>query len=269
MALMSGSLDYPSPDPAFDPAWCLIGRVAGYGAAGAILVTTALFLADAANMLVPAVSFQSTGAGSEADLATYFVAFFARQHAILWDIALRDTIGPLGYLALVVLFLAVLNLVGPRRAAAQLMALFVLVGSLLAALNSLTFLAQIEYWRFTDWSPDPATNMIAVGRAADAITKLTVYPEVAGILVLGAGLLAFGRLCHTDRRLPARLGLLAYAESVALVGIAVAAAAHLRVVYAVLALVAGVVIAPAIGLWLGTFFGRVGESLPSVTVGRR
>jgi hypothetical protein len=148
------------------------------------------------------------------------------------------------------------------------MALFVLVGSLLAALNSLTVLAQIEYWRFTDWSPDPATDMVAVGRASDAITKLTVYPEVAGILVLGAGLLVFGRLCLTDSRLPARLGLLAYVESAALFGIAVAEAAHLHVVYAVLALLAGVVIAPALGLWLGTFFGRLGSALDATSRGR-
>src|SRR5438105_15413715 len=91
--------------------WNRIGAIAAYASGGALLVQTLLFLADKADLLGRGPTFHRTGAGLLQDIANYNVAYFARQHHILWDIALRDSLGPIGWIALVVATLAGANLV--------------------------------------------------------------------------------------------------------------------------------------------------------------
>ncbi len=258
---MARSLETSGPDQTlgggYDVAWNRIGRNAGYVAGGAFFLTTLLFLLDSTDLLAPSPVYQVTAAGRLQDLATYFVAFFAHQHLILWDIALRDTLGPVSDVGLMVLVLAVANLLRWRGAAVQLMVLFGSLGAVLMAISSLTFLAEIHYYRVTDWNADPAANMVAVGRASEAIDALTVYPEVAGFAALAVGLVYLGRLCRTRDELPSRLAALAYVESVALLGAGVALVARLNAAYNVLALVTGVLIAPILAIWLGRHFARL------------
>jgi hypothetical protein len=258
-----------SRDGAYDPAWNGIGRNAGYLAGGAFFLTTLLFLLDRADLLAPSPPFQETGAGRLQDLANYFVAFFAHQHQILWDIALRDTLGPISGVSLIVLVLAIANLVGWRGASVQLMVLFGSLGAVLTAISSLTFLAEIHYWRATGWSADPAANMVAVGRVSEAIDALTLYPEVAGLAALAVGLFYLGRLCRTRDELPTRLSFLVYAESLALLGAAVAEIAQLNAAYDALALVTGVLIAPVIAIWLGGNFARLDRAHTAGTTADR
>ena len=80
---------------------------------------TTLFLADASGLLGENPEYTETSAGRSQDLADYYVAYFEHQRTILWDIAVRDTLGPIGFLALMVLAVAVMNVVGPRRVEAQ------------------------------------------------------------------------------------------------------------------------------------------------------
>jgi hypothetical protein len=258
---MARSPEPPRPDQsrggAYDPAWNTLGRNAGYLTGAAFFLTTLLFLLDATDVLAPSPKFQVTSAGPLQDLATYFVRFFAHQHQMLWDIALRDTLGPIAYVGLIVLVVAVANVVGWRRAGVQLMVLLVVLGGVLAATGSLTYLAEIEYWQATGWTADPAANMVAVGHASDAIAALTVYPEVAGFGALAVGLLYFARFCRTQEELPSRLSPLVYAESLALLGAGVAEAVQRDVVYDILALVTGAVVAPVIAIWVGINFGRL------------
>ena len=264
----------PGPEPpgtgqaregAYDPAWNRIGRNAGYVAGGAFFLTTLLFLLDRADLLAPSPSYQETGAGRLQDLASYFVAFFAHQHQILWDIALRDTLGPISGVGLIVLVLAIANLVGWRGASVQLMVLFGSLGAVLMAISSVTYLAEIHYWRATGWVADPAANMVAVGRVSEAIDALTLYPEVAGLAALAVGLFYLGRLCRTRDELPTRLSFLVYAESLALLGAVVAEIAQLNAAYNALALVTGVFIAPVIAIWLGSNFARLDRAHTSGT----
>jgi hypothetical protein len=244
----------------YDVAWNRIGRNAGYISGGAFFLTTLLFLLDSADLLAPSPAFHVTAAGRLQDLATYFVAFFAHQHQILWDIALRDTLGPISDVGLIVLVLAIANLLRWRGAAVQLMVLFGSLGAVLMAISSLTFLAEIHYWRATDWIADPAANMVAVGRASAAIDALTVYPEVAGFAALAIGLVYLGRLCRTRDELPSRLSGLAYVEALALLGAGVATVTRLGAAYNVLALVTGVLIAPVLAIWLGRHFAGLDRS---------
>jgi hypothetical protein len=236
--------------------WARIGQVAGYVAGGGFFLGTLLFLADASDVLASSPQFQATPAGLLQDDANYFAAFFAHQHQILWDIALRDGLFPLAYLALVVLAVALTSLVDARRPDARLMTLFFLVGGIWASLDALTYLGNLTYWAISGWSSNPAAAMVAVGRASEAIGNETQYFQVAGFVALAAGLLCLGHLCRTWRDLPSRLGILARLEAFALLGAAAASALSADVVYNVLSLVVGVVLAPAVAIWLGLSLSR-------------
>ena len=54
------------------------------------------------------------------DEANFFAAFFNHQHAIWWDIAARDTLGPAALLSLTVVGICLANMWGWRRPAVQL-----------------------------------------------------------------------------------------------------------------------------------------------------
>ena len=89
--------------------WRRWGRAAGYIAAPVFLIQTVLFLLDVTGVLAPQTAFIDTPAGVMEDLATYYVAANERMHTIWWDAALRDTLGPIGYVALMVLVIAVVR----------------------------------------------------------------------------------------------------------------------------------------------------------------
>ena len=94
-------------------AWRRLGRAAGYIAGSALLAGTVLFLLDATGLLGSGPVYHPTGAGPLLDQATFFAAYFAHQHHIVWDIIARDTILPVAYLALIIAALAVRNRTGP------------------------------------------------------------------------------------------------------------------------------------------------------------
>ena len=87
-------------------AWGRLGSVAGYVAGACLLGQTALFLADATDLLGDSPEFQETSAGRLQDVANYYAAYFNRQHDIVWSIIVRDVLGPVAYLALMVAALA-------------------------------------------------------------------------------------------------------------------------------------------------------------------
>ena len=168
--------------------WHRVGRTAALVAGACLAGQTVLFMLDEMGLLADSPDYVETSAGRAADLATYYAAFFAYQHDILWNIALRDTLGPVAYLALMVLAVSVANVLGPRRPVSQLIALFFVVGGLLAALSDLLYLTTTVYWRQAGWEAAPTENMIAVGRSTEAINALTTYPQHAGFTVLALGL---------------------------------------------------------------------------------
>jgi hypothetical protein len=114
-----------------------MGRAAGYIAGSALLAGTVLFLLDAAGLLGSGPVYRPTGTGPLVDQATFFVAYFAHQHHIVWDIIARDTILPVAYLGLIVAALAVRNRTGPRHPEGQLLVTSFIVGGTFSILANL------------------------------------------------------------------------------------------------------------------------------------
>jgi hypothetical protein len=249
--------------------WPGVGRVAGYVSAGALLVGTILYLLDATNAL-GANNYTFSGGSPIRDEADYWVAQFAHQHHVLWDIIARDTLFPVAFMALIVVALAVRAVVRTDRPDAQLMVAFFLVGGTISILSDLIFLGATDYWRVTGWSNLAPTNMVAAGRSEQAIESLTRWPEAAGFVVLAAALVCLGNLCRSEATLPARLGLLAYGEAALLVGIALAGIMQTGTPYDVFSLVTGAIVGPLLAFWLGHHLGaaraeRAAGPTPAVT----
>jgi hypothetical protein len=234
-----------------------MGRAAGYAAGAGLLAGTVLFVLDAAGLLGPGPVYRVTAAGPLADQATFFAAYFAHQHHIVWDILARGTILPAAYLALIVAALAVRHRTGTRHPAGQLLVTSFTVGGILSILANLTFLAAAEYWRQGGWPAHPATIMVAAGQTAEGIQTLTHWPEAFGFAVLACGLTALGRLCrHHHHLLPAPLAALAYLEALLLLAIAVTGLIPYDTGYNWLSLAAGAIVGPALSVWLGIRLGQ-------------
>ena len=250
-------------------SWPEVGRVAGYLSAGALLTGTILYLLDATNAL-GANDYTPTGVSDVQNEAGYWVAQFAHQRHILWDIITRDTLFPLAFVALIVLSLAVRAVVDAARPATQLMVAFFLVGGTISILNDLIFLGASDYWRVTGWSNLGPTNMVAAGRSEQAIEALTRWPEAAGFMVLAGALVCLGKLCRSEVALPDRLAVVAYVEAALLVGIALAGVMQAGTAYDIFSLATGALVGPLLAFWLGHHLGagsaaRATGPAPAVT----
>jgi hypothetical protein len=239
-----------------DRAWRSVGRTAGYVVGVATFVATVLYLIDALGALGSDPDYHPTAAGPTQDEATFYVAYFAHKHHVLWTIIARDTLFPVAFVALGVVALAIRRLVGPDDPRGQLLTLFFVIGGTISALSDLVYLGAAEYFRVTGWSARPPELMTAIGRSSEAIERLTVWLEPAGFVVLAAGLLALGRLCRARIELPSRLALLAELEALLLLGVSVAGVMHSDTAYDVFSLLTGALVGPALGLWLAVVLGR-------------
>ena len=241
-------------------AWGRLGSVAGYLAGACFLGQTALFLADATDLLDDSPEFHRTGAGATQDVATYFAAFFDHQHAIVWSIVTRDILGPVAYLALMVAALALANLVASTRPERQLMVLFLVVGGSVAAFSDLVYLTLTNYWSHGDWAARPAGNMIAVGRAVEAVDNTTTYTQYAGFTVLALGLVCLARLVRGEHGWSAVLGPLAYLEAAFLLLTVVVSSAGLETAADWLTLVIGALLGPVVAVLLGRDLSAAGRA---------
>jgi len=236
-------------------AWRRVGRSAGYIAAASLLAGTVLFLLDALDALGAGPDFHDTGRPLQ-DEATFWVALFAHQHHIVWDVMLRDTLFPLAFVTLIVLMLAARALAPTPRPEGQLLIGFFVVGGVISALSDLIYLAGTDFWRGTGWTPDPPERMVAIGRSTEALGALTRWPEAAGFVILAAGLLCLGLLCRQHASLPSALAFPAYLEALLLVGIAIAGVAESDTAYNIFSLLTGALVGPLVAAWLGWHLGR-------------
>jgi hypothetical protein len=224
-------------------SWPALLRGAAYLSAGAFLLTTVLYLLDAVNLVRAAPDFRHTGRGRVADEATFFAAFFNHQHAIWWDIALRDTLGPVALLSLAGVGLALANLWG-WSPSMQLTVGLLSFGAAFGTVNSLLYLGELNYWRYGGWTAHPATGMVAIGRSAEGIDHLTVYPEALGYTLVAVALVVLVRDGQRGQ-LGAPSSALGYATATGLLGLVVSSVARLDVAYDVLAVITGIVLGPA------------------------
>jgi hypothetical protein len=259
MGTMAGTetvLDVRSTEE--DRAWARTGRLAASVAAIGFLVTTVLYLLDVYDVLDPTPSYVQTSAGQLHDEAQFWSATFAHQHAIVWDVIVRDIVGPAAFIALIVLGMALRRITSGDRPERRLLVTFLGVGGVLSAISSLLYLGDVEFWRLP-WGPIPQggeASIVAVGRATTAIDNLTTWPEAFGYLVIALGIVCLGMLVRRDGRLPHRLGTFAYVTSAVLVGLAVATMMDADDARSILALAVGAVLAPVLCLWVGRTLGR-------------
>jgi hypothetical protein len=246
-----------------DRAWARIGRLAAYVAAIGFLVTTVLYLLDVYDVLDPTPTYTATSAGQVHDEAQFWAAVFAHQHAILWDVIVRDLVGPVAFIALIVVGVALRRQTSGDRPERQLMVTFFGVGGLVSVIASLLYLGNVEFWRAPVGvvTTGGETSMIAVGRATTAIDNLTTWPEAFGYLVLALALACLGTLARRDGAVPHRLGMFSYATAVVLVALAVATAMDADTARSLLALAAGAVFAPVLCVWIGRTLGRSGAAV--------
>jgi hypothetical protein len=239
----------PLPDSAHSVTWARIGRWAAYLGAFGLLAESVLFLLDTLNVLAPAVREPAPGANADLRVATHYAGWFARQHSIWWDIAVRDSVGPLGLLSLVVAVVALVCWLRRSDPAAVLLVLLFGMGALLSAGSDLAYLNLVSYWRF-DWSHATTTNMIASGRAVEAIDSITFYPQAAGYVLLALALCCLWALARTEPRIPRWVAWVALLEAAALPLVVLTSIVGPDPVYSILALLTGVVLGPLLAVGL-------------------
>ena len=254
------------PDPS--RGWARVAVVSGWTAAVALVTTTVLYLLDATDALAASPVFHRTAAGVLSDEAEWYVAYFHRQHEVLWSIVARDLVGPAGFVALAVLAVAVVRLTGWSRPAAVLGALLLAFGALLHVVSDLLYLGEVSYWRETGWSPDPPALMVSIGRASESLDNSTTYLEAVSYLVLAAALVGLAVVCRSDLRLPSWLGTLAVVEAAGLVvlflGIALQQDTLFQLAGAATGVVAGPLFAALLGRRVAQALGAGGQAVPGL-----
>jgi hypothetical protein len=231
-------------------AWGRTAFLAGVVSAVGLSLQTALYFVDATGILPFSPDYQETGAGRGEDLAAFYVALAERQHDIVWNIALRDTLGPVAAIALMVLALALVRLRAQGRPGPQVWALVFSVGALIKLLSDVVYLSQLGVWRDTGFTPEFPADIIAVGRTSEAVGSLSGYLENVAYLILAAALAGLAGVL--DRR----LGLLARVVAVALLVAVVASFADWWPLYAVDGLLTGIVLAPVLLVGTGRSLDR-------------
>ena len=250
-AALNGPRQHPAHSagpPAPVATWSRLGRAAGYFAGGAFLAQTALFLLDVTGALTPQTRYQVTERGSQQDLIDYYVNYHERMHSIWWNVALRDVLGPFGYLALIVLILALLHVAGTGKPREELGQLFVVLGASTAALSDLMYLSHIRWWREGGFQATP--DIVAHGRAFEIVDNVGNYVQWAGCLVLAVGFLCLAPTLSGALLRP-RLALLAYLEAAALLAFVLTHMAGADVAGYIAAAAGGLVLGPALAILMG------------------
>ena len=232
-------------------SWVRVALVAGWVAGVGLVLQTGLFLLDAANVLADQPEFVRTEAGAELDRAQYYADYFDRQHSILWDIVVRDTVGPVAFLALAIWALAVVSVLRPVGPGGPLTIFFFTVGSVLHVVSDLIYLSLERIWRFEGFSADPPGPMNSFGAAVDAVDLSTTYLEASSYLVLAAGAWCLARLVLRDGRIPRWLGVVAGIEAAALVLLSFGIALQLDLLFQIGGALAGMLLGPLVAIGLG------------------
>src|SRR5690606_3020829 len=109
-----------------------VGAWAAHVAAAGFLVQSVLYLLDVTGALAPRVEYRASGRGFEQELIAFYVEQSSRMHDIWWDVAVRDVAGPVAYLALVIVAMAVVRVLGDEGPRVVVGRLLITVGALAA-----------------------------------------------------------------------------------------------------------------------------------------
>ena len=237
------------PEQLATDAWARIGRWAAYCAAAAFVTQSVLFLLDVTGALAPRVSFTTSGGGLEQDLIEFYVRHSERMHGIWWDVAVRDVVGPLGYLALVVTVQATVYVARSPRPRQELGRLFIMIGAAAAALSDLMYLGHVAWWR--PGPLQPTADVIAHGRAFEVVDTVGQRIQWGGLLVLALGLVCIAPTLGAARLEHRRLSVVAHLQAAALGAFVAATAAGADTAALVASAAAGLVLGPVLAILLG------------------
>ena len=235
--------------PASTFAWSRVGRAAGYFAGWAFAVQTVLYLFDATGALARQTVYRVTDRGLQQDLIDYYVSYHERMHDIWWDVAVRDVLGPLGYLALIVLVLALLHVAGTGKPREVLGQLFVVLGASTAALSDVMYLSHITWWRRGGFQATP--DIIAHGRAFEVVDNMGNYLLWAGCLVLALGISCLAPTLGGASIRRRGLSVMAYLQAAALLTYVGTRAAGAETTANIVAVAGGLIIGPAAAILVG------------------
>lgn len=244
----SGARDHGAGDAA---SWNRVALLSGWVAGVGLATQTGLFLLDAAHVIADEAELRRTGAGAELDRAQYYADFFNRQHTVLWDIVIRDTIGPVAFLALALWALAVVQRLRPVGPIGPMTVLFFTVGTVLHIVSDLIYLSLERVWRLDGWSADPPGPMNAVGAAVGVVDLSTTYLEASSYLVLAVGTWCLARLVLRDGGIPRWLGVAAGIEAATLVLLGLGIALEQDLLFQIGGGFAGLVLGPVVAIGLG------------------
>ena len=238
--------------------WASAARGWGLFSGVAFALATVLYLVEASGLIGSAPTYISSAAGQLQDEGTYWAALFAYRHATLWDYVLRDGLFFFAFLGFIPLAMAANVATGGRRAAVQIAAAFIAAGAIFGALNAVTFLVDVSWWRGTGWEQVPAPLMAAIGRGTEMMDDLSAWCGIASNAALAVGLVYLGVACLTEPALWRPIGWVALAAAALEVAIVVVGqVGGLEPVQNALGLITGVVLAPAIAIGLGLRLSRV------------
>lgn len=237
-------------------AWARVAKVTGYIIAVAFVVQSVLYLLDVTGVLAAPIDYRVSSLGMQQDLIIYYEALNERMHSIWWSVAVRDTVGPLGYLSLIVLVLAISHVTRRGRPRVELALLFTVVGASTAAASDLIFLSQIGSWRY-GFQPTP--DIVSFGRASEILDNVVDYLQYAAFIVLAAAFVCLGGLITSQRTSHRRAAqVFAYLEATALVAYVLADLARWNTGQAVAAAMAGIVLGPTWAILVGHFLTHHG-----------
>lgn len=238
----------PGP-PALIVTWSRLGRAAGYFAGVAFFAQTVLYLLDVTGALALQTQYQVTERGMQQDLIDYYINYNDRMQSIWWNVALRDVLGPLGYLALMVLILALLHVAGTRQPREELGQLFVVLGASAAALSDLMYLSHITWWREGGFQATP--DIISHGRAFEIVDNMGNYVLWAGHLLLAFGFICLGPTLSGPLLRRRGLALLAYLEAAALFAYVFTHMLDADIAGYIAAIASGLVLGPTLAILMG------------------
>jgi len=240
---------YRAASQASTSVWGRIGRAAGYFAGGAFFAQTVLYLLDATGALSPQTVYRVTDRGSQQDLIDYYLNDNQRMHGIWWDVAIRDVLGPLGYLALMVLVVALLHVAGTGKPLEELGRLFAVLGASAAAVSDLMYLSHITWWRHGGFQPTP--DLIAYGRAFEIVDTVGSFLQWAGYFLLAVAFTCLAPTLRGASLRRRRLSILAYGQAAALLAFVLTNLAEAELAGNIAALASGAILAPALAILVG------------------
>lgn len=233
--------------------WRMLGRAAAYFAGGAFFAQTVLYLLDATGVLAPQTQFYLTERGMQQALIDYYFAYNERMHGIWWDVALRDILGPLGYLALMILVRALIHTAGTGKPREELAQLFVVLGASAAALSDVMFLSHVRWWRAGGFQATP--DIIAFGRANEIVDNAGLYVQWAGYLVLALGFICIKPTLAAALGRRHRLSVLAYFQAGAGIALVLTNVTDADAAANVVAVASGLIVGPALAILVGRAMG--------------